>query len=370
MKFSCTQENLQTSLSFVTHIPTQQLSLPILANVLIEAKDGAVRFAATNLEFGVQSILRGRIEEEGRITVPMKLTSDYVALLPKDRVNITTDETKLNIKGKNQKATIPGISADDFPLIPRVKAVGTYTIKRTSFVNALDHVLFAASARAIKPEFGGALLHCVNGNNPTLTCVTTDSYRLAEFATPILSASSESEIIVPLQSLTELSRILSLLTSEEITIEVGEGQIMFHDDQFSLFSRLIDGHFPDHKKIIPQKSDTTVTLPLSELITTVRAASLFAQSGMFDVTFTVHSKTNRLTISAESGQRGSHESELNCDCVGPDVRITFNYRQLIDGLTHISSNDVSLEFSTGSDPALIVPKDQSRYRYLLMPLRQ
>lgn len=368
MIFSCTQENFKHAMSLINFTPTQNLSLPILLNTLIEARNGIIQLTATNLELGVISVLRGKIEEEGSFTASTKLLTDYITYLPHDRVDVTTTEKNLEVKGKNQHARIPGIPGEEFPLIPTVKSQKKFTIEREALHNTLEQVLFATSSRTLKPETSGVYFQFIE---KTLTCAATDSYRLAEKKIPFQTNKREnSSVIVPYHSLEVLTRILAQLTEKELTVDIGEGQILFHNEVFSLFSRLLDGEYPHYEQFIPQQPPTTVTMRTSELVNAVRAASLFAQHGVFDITLTTHPTTQRLTVSAQSAQKGSQESELPCEAKGPGVRITFNHKYLLDGLSHMAGDEVSLKLTSTNDPALLVPTAPHTYRYLLMPIRQ
>ena len=181
MNIYCTQENLNRGLLLVSHIATKNISLPILNNILIQVKNNIIKISATNLEIGVYCTIRGKVEKEGEIAIQAKLLSDYVNLLPKEKINlfIAHDEGAdvLKINSSNSKTKIKGTSASEFPLIPQVEKKDFYQCSAPLLKNALSQVLFATSTSETRPEISGVLFDFL-GNQLTLTA--TDSYRLAE----------------------------------------------------------------------------------------------------------------------------------------------------------------------------------------------
>ncbi|MFA6989296.1 MAG: DNA polymerase III subunit beta, partial [Candidatus Gastranaerophilaceae bacterium] len=232
MKISSLQENLKVGLSVVSHIAGKNVNLPILNNVLIEAKEGNIKMITTDLEIGVVCMVRGKIEKEGSFTVESKIISDYIALLPNQKVDIELKDKKLNIKSDNYKTIIRGQDADEFPLIPKIERKYFFKAKIEEFKTSLAQVIFAVSTSETRIELSGVLLNFIKEE---LTMVATDSYRLAEKSLKINSNSEkEIQIIVPAKTLQELLRIISAVKQEdvrdasgEIVFYVSDNQIMF-----------------------------------------------------------------------------------------------------------------------------------------------
>ncbi len=281
MKISSLQENLKNGLLTVSHIASKNINLPILNNIMIEAKQGNIKLITTNLETGITTQIRGKIEKEGVYTVDSKTISDYVALLPNNKIDIEEKENKLIIKTDNYKTAIKGQVADEFPLIPVVEKKEYYKTKLNDFKKAISQVVFAVSTSETRMELSGVLF---DFNKEKLIMAATDSYRLTEKEVKI-STNSENgrKIIVPAKTLQELLRILSGMKGENINEEGGEiifyiseNQILFTIENTELISRLIEGQYPDYKQIIPDNSETSVLVNKNELLRAVKASSIFS----------------------------------------------------------------------------------------------
>ena len=244
MKVSSLQENLKNGLIIAGHIAGKNINLPILSNVMIEAKDGNIKLIATDLEIGIVCSIRGKIESEGVFTVESKTISDFISLLPNKRIDIKKKDSRLLIECENYKTAINGQGSDEFPLIPKVDKENFYKADIEEFRKALLQVAFAVSTSETRIELSGVLF---DFNKEKLVMGATDSYRLAEKEIKIKSNSNDlKKIIVPGKTLHELVRILSAIRSEEIGDEnkeisffVSDNQILFSVGNVELISRLI-----------------------------------------------------------------------------------------------------------------------------------
>ncbi|MBI3115608.1 MAG: DNA polymerase III subunit beta [Candidatus Kerfeldbacteria bacterium] len=364
MKFSCTQENLNRGLSIVSHVATRNVSLPILNNVLIQAEPGSIKLSATNLEIGVRCLLRGKVERAGRFTVNGKLFADYVALLPKDRVDVSLDGTALHVTSPGSKTTIRGASADEFPVIPEVKRDHSMKVPGADVKAAITRVIFAAAADEARPEISGVL---IQARDKTLTLAATDSYRLAEQRLDLPQAvGREAKVILPSRSLQEVLRTLG---DEPVELILEENQALFAYDDVELTTRLIEGRYPDYAEIIPASHETTLEVGRGELINAVKQASLFCKHGVYDVTLESDGE-KKLVVRAANTQAGEHETELTVKGTGGATSIVFNYRYLLDGLGAMPTDTVVLELGSSSSPGLLRSKGARGGLYLIMPIRQ
>ncbi len=363
MQFSCTQENLHRGLTTVSHLATKNISLPILNNVLIRAERGSIRLTATNLEIGVSCLLRGKVESEGGFTVNGKLFSDYIGLLPKDRIDVVLDDKALKITAPGAKTTIRGIPAEEFPLIPQVKRDNTFTVPGPALRSAIARVIFAAAADEARPEISGVLLVV---HDKTLTLAATDSYRLAEQRVGLPTTAKDARIILPSRTLQEVLRTLG---DEPVAISIDENQALFAYDDVEMTTRLIEGQYPDYTQIIPQEHQTTIEIGREELMNAIKQASLFCKQGIYDVTLESDGEKS-LTVRAANTQAGEHEKVLTTKTTGEPVSIVFNYRYLLDGLGSMTSESVVLEFGGPANPGLVRPQGVKQTLYLIMPIRQ
>lgn len=385
MKLSCLQENFNKGLMISSHIASKNANLPILSNILLKAENKIIKLITTNLEIGITCVLRGKVEEEGVITLEAKLLTDYVSLLPNERIDIKLKDQNIELKCKNFETKIRTAPADEFPLLPQVEKNTPYNCKISDFKKALSQVIFAVASNEIRPEISGVLFNfTVENGTGKLILAATDSYRLAEKTVlsvdiPEEKAGSSQSVIVPVKTLQEIQRILSILKEtnegnapDTLSIYISENQILFSCQDVEVISRIIEGQYPDYKQIVPTSSKTQVTINKNDLIKTVKIASLFAKSGINDVSlnFSAKNGVGEFTVFAASNKLGENISKLETKFSGEKNSIVLNYRYLLDGLQNIDSEEVILEVNDSNSPCLIRPAEGNDYFYLVMPIKQ
>jgi len=375
MKITSLQENLKSGLFFVSHIAGKNVNLPILNNVMIEAKDKNIKLITTDLEIGIVALIRGKTEAEGVFTVDAKILLEYVSLLPNKKIDINKKETSLIIKCDNHKTIIKGQAADEFPLIPKVEKKEYYKINPDEFKKALSQVIFAVSSSETRIELSGVLF---DFNKDNLTMAATDSYRLAEKNIKVETNGSEKKrIIIPAKTLQEVIRILSAVKAGEVSdkekkveIYVSENQILFNFGNIELVSRLIEGQYPDYKQIIPASRETEIKINKSEMVRAVKAASIFSKTGINDINLDFPIGKNKAIISSASSQLGENTSDLAARVTGKDNGIVVNFRYLLDGINNIDSEDLKIEIINNSTPCVLRPDKDDSYLYVIMPIKQ
>lgn len=366
MKIVCTQENLNNGLSVVNHLASRNANLPILNNVLITVQDGIITLATTNLEIGIKAQIRGKVESDGQFTVPAKLLSDYVSLLPQDNISLNLEEDVIYIGCKNSQTQIKGVSAEDYPLIPEVSEENTVTIDLVSLKEILNQTLFTVSVDESRPEISGVLF---NFENNELIVAATDSYRLAEKGVK-LNGDINKKVIIPLKTLQELNRILGTITEKEVKISLNENQILFNCNGIKLISRLIEGNYPDYKQIIPTEHKTITVVESSKLIKAIKSASLFCKPGINDVKMTFLPDKDEIVIMSTNSGLGENITTLSSSVEGEEVDIVFNYRYLLDGLNGLQSEKVVIKLNNQGAPGIFIPENEEDYLYVVMPIRQ
>lgn len=385
MKIICTQENLHYGLSMVGNIINNNPNLPILSNILIKTENRIIILSATNLEIAVNCIIRGKVEKEGNFTVPVRIFLDYVNLLNKGQINLELDQNNLKITSSNNKTKIKGESAEDFPIIPKIKKEAGYTVNINDLKEAIAQVIFSAAISSPRPEINGLVFN-FDSQNKKLTIAATDSYRLAEKIIklqPLVDNIANRKIIIHNKTLQELLRILNNLKNiknEKTKVKIylsDDNQILFAfpdseigtDDSIEFFSRLIEGDYPEYKEIIPKEYNTKVIINKQDLIKTVKSNSLFTQSGANSIKLEFSAKENQLTIFSDNAQAGESFSKLPIKIEGEKNEITLNYRYLLDGLQHIDGDEVILKIIDKDTPCLLKPIDQKDYLYIIMPIK-
>jgi DNA polymerase-3 subunit beta len=377
MRFISLQENLKRGLNIVGHVTSKNINLPILNNILIKSLNGNIEFISTNLEIGITHQLRGKVEVDGEFTVDSKLITEYVALLNgKDNVKLEEKDNELKLECGNYKTKIKGESAKEFPLIPTISKEECCEIKIDDFKKALNSVIFSVSNSENRLELSGVLF---SFNRNTLSLAATDSYRLAERITEVKNNLKEDEykVIVPAKTVQEFLRVLNNFDNqikingeEELNVKIylSDNQILFSVDSVDLISRLINGHYPDYKQIIPVSHQTEVVIDKAELIRAVKATSLFSKTGINDIA--LFFSKDKILVSAFSGQSGESKVELEAEVKGINNEITINYRYLLDGLNNIEGNTVIIDIVNSNTPCLIKSETDNNYLYIVMPIKQ
>lgn len=381
MKISCTQENLEQALAITSRVSTKHANLPILNNILIKASEGGIQFISTNLEIAVSCLARGRVDQPGEYTVPSKLFYDFVNLLPNERVDIDLHDDALAVSCGNAKTSLKGIPSTDFPLIPSIESGQVFNVSVSDFQQSIARVIFAAATNESRPELSGISLvfnHQQEGEG-SLVIAATDSYRLGEVVTKLSSGPREEmRVIVPQRSLGEVLRIISVFKDTAdapatLTIQVSDSQVVFTYGTATLISRMIEGVYPDYRQIIPSQTKTQIMIEKKGLVNALKAASLFARSGLFDVYLKVDPTTGSVAFSGSDSSRGKNEVTVDAAILGDANAITLNYRFVIDGVNALDTDLVRIELIDAMNPCIILPGtddiDRS-YRYVVMPIRQ
>ncbi len=377
MKLSCTRENLYQGISITCHAGGKNTNLPILSNILLRADIGGLKLTATNLELTITCSVRGRVDQPGEYTLPAKLFSDYVALLPNERVDLDLLDHAVSVVCEKTKTKINGLPANEFPLIPPVTGGVRFSVTASVFDAALGNVLFAVATNEARQALTGVYMH-FDGLNDQLVLAATDSYRLAEKIIPLRErVEGERKTIVPSRTLAELRRILSILRDnaeapEAVEIELTESQIVFRYGTVELSSRTVEGVYPDYRQIIPKSSSTEIIVHKGAFAQAVKRTSLFSRAGLFDVKIDVNPVEKIVTLTAADVGRGENTVSIEGEITGAPNAAVLNYRYLLDGVNAMGSDRVVLKLIDAMNPCVVVPehRPEDKYLYIVMPIRQ
>lgn len=364
MKIVCTKKNLGAGLNQCSRIISSGAALPILNNILLKTDNGRLKISATNLEIAVNTWVGGKIEEEGEITAPARLLTDYVGNLVSEKITLSTKNQTLFLEGEKAETQIKGLPAEEFPLIPKIGNESYAKLVGIELEKSIGEVSFATAYSETQPEISGILF---SFEGKTLTLVATDRYRLAETKLELLEEIADpKQAIVPHRAVGEMGRIAK--GGGEIEIFLSEGQICLKTDTTELTSRLIEGQYPDYKQIIPKSFVTEAVVNRSDLGQSLKAASLFAVDKN-NVEFDVNPQGGKVVIKSESSQIGNSEIILEGSILGEKNSIIFNYRYLLDCVNNLTDEKVKLLIINGSSPAEIIPMGRENYLYVVMPIK-
>ena len=380
MKVSCLQENLIKGLSTVGRAVASRSTLPVLSNVLLTTDNGQLKLSATNLEIGINYWLGAKVEEEGAITVPARLLTDFVNSLPAERIDLNLDieSQTLNVKCARFKSNIKGIDSEEFPIVASAEDdASSLKLNPDSLRTMIEQVVFAAATDESRPILTGVL---VQFNEDNLTMAAADGYRLSVKSAPLLkNAQDMTEVVIPARALTELARISADQEEPvEVIITPARKQILFRLSHVDLVSQLIEGKFPDYNQIIPDGHTTRSLIDTQGFLKAVRVAYLFARDSANIVKLEIVPGEDQPTdgqlsgghirISANSAEIGDNASEVDAAIIGDPVEIAFNAKYMIDVLSIISVPQVVVETSVESAPGVIKPVGDDVFTHIIMPM--
>lgn len=362
MKLQVTQENLAKALSTVARVASTRNTLPILSNVLIKTVSNRLSIAATNLDIGITHFIGSKIEKEGAITVPARLMQDFVSSLPEGVLKLEVTDNKLEIVADQYRSSINGISAEDFPVMPAITGGTTWKTNAKNFKSALSQVVLAASNDDARPVLTGVYFHSAGGN---VTVVATDSYRLAE--KKLGKNKNSVNFLVPATAASDLLRIMSD-TNKEITITHDEQQVLFQAGDVTLVARLIEGNYPDYRKLIPSKFSTVAKIQRDDFVNITKVSSLFARESAGSITIKADKATKEVSINAVASQLGENTARAKATVTGGG-EVTLNSRYLIEALNVLSGEDIEFCFNGKLEPCILRSPTEHNYLHLIMPLR-
>ncbi|MFY9493017.1 MAG: DNA polymerase III subunit beta [Minisyncoccia bacterium] len=370
MEVLCNTEKLKEFLDYADKIVTRHLTLPILNNFLIKTERNGLKISSTNLEIGITSWLPCKVEKSGEITVPARIFSGIVSSLVSDKVILELKKDKtLSITSGNYRASLKGESADDFPIIPSLKKENGFGVPTKLFTKSLNQIAGFVSNSETRPEITGVFISKEQGEN-FLRLAATDSFRLGEKIILLDNRYLEAKfsIIIPARTCAEVIRIFSNMAGD-LLIVVEKNQIGFELGKVEVVSRLIEGQYPDYRKLIPQEFNLTASLVREDFVRTVKLVSLLS-SRVSDIKLSFRKgKESKLTMYAADSDLGENDAELPADVSGEDLEVKFNWRYLVDGVAGLLGRTVVFNFIDETKPCLIKSPEDKDFLYLVMPIR-
>lgn len=376
MKVLILKNKLKEGLNIIERITFKSLSLPILNNVLLIVEKNLLNLKTTNLEIGINYWTLVKAEKEGKIAIPARLLSSFIASLPEESLSLEVKNNTLFVESKDYKTQIKGFSPEEFPIIPQVGKEEFIEINTLPFCQGLSQVAEMTAPTQVRPEISGVYL---SFQKDQVLMTATDSFRLAEkklsYETPAIPASfKERSFILPQKAAQEIINIFSE-KKQKIKIYFSPNQVMFElpmletpQPQLQIVSRLIEGEYPNYQEIIPKKYRTQIVLPKNKFINQLRTASLFSGKTN-EVRFKIEPKENRIEIFTQNPGLGENQSFLEGVPKGEKVEVAFNWKFLIDGLLNLKGQEVIFELNGEEGPSALKSVDDPSYIYVLMPIK-
>jgi len=386
MKFICSQESLFHGIQIVQKGISSKIGLPIYNGILFEVSDeNKVHLFATDLEIGIDCYIPAQVIESGSVVIPSRIISELIRKLPSGNIEIESSEKNITtIRENNSNYKILGFSGEEFSNFPEIKIKSKIKLKQKVFKETIYQTIFAASKDESRSFLNGALFKIFDNK---IEVVTTDSHRLSFKSIRVSdigkSSTDELEAIVPYRALSELSKLLSDDEDVFIEIRVGEKQIMFilypdsQKNSIRLYSRLIEGQFPNYHQIIPNSFKTEIKVNTNDFEDKMERISLFVKEDLNTVKIGVTNnkeenkteKRSEMILKAESSTIGEASEKISCFKKGEDIIITFNSKYILDVLRVIKTDNVLIKLNDPLNPVIITPDKDKNYLYILMPVR-
>jgi DNA polymerase-3 subunit beta len=327
--------------------------------------------SATNLEIAISTWVGAEIQEEGAITVPARLLTDFVNSLTKQTISVTTTSPGkgIQLKGDKVDATINGADAAEFPPIPSVDDGIATRVDPKAIREAIHQVVLAAAVEDSRPVLTGVNVEL---EGTSLTLAAADGFRLAVHKAEVLDAVPEKlSVIVPARTLQEVERLIEGDDPIDIVVTPQRSQVLFRLKNVEIVSQLIQGTFPNYSQLVPQDHTTRVIVDLGELQRATRTASIFAKDGSGIIRIQMSpgaSGAGTVTISSRAEELGDNTGEIEAEVEGEEGKIAFNSRYLSDVLAVLGKDKVAMEMTTSSSPGVIKPIDSDNYIHVIMPM--
>lgn len=385
MKFTCSQESLLHGIQVVQKGISNKIGLPIYNGILFEVSDdNKVHLFATDLEIGIDCYIPAQVIESGSVVIPSRIISELIRKFPEGNIEIESSDNNITtIIENNSNYKILGFSGEEFSNFPEMKIESKIRLKQKTFKETIYQTIFAASKDESRSFLNGALFK-IFGNK--IEVVATDSHRLSvkniRVSDREKTLTDEFEVIVPYRALAELLKLLSDDEDVFIEIRVGEKQIVFilypdsQKNSIRLYSRLIEGQFPDYHQIIPNSFKTEIKVNTNDLKDKMERISLFVKEDLNTVKIKTADiegdKTEErceMILKVESPTTGEASEKISCFKKGDAIIITFNCKYILDVLRVINTDNVLIKLNDPLNPVIITPEKDKNYLYVLMPVR-
>lgn len=365
MRFTLQREAFLKPLAQVVNVVERRQTLPVLANFLVQVKDGQLSLTGTDLE--VEMVSRIAVEEaqDGETTIPARKLFEIIRALPDgSRITVSQSGDKITVQAGRSRFTLATLPANDFPSVDEVEATERVAISEATLKELIERTAFAMAQQDVRYYLNG-LLFDLRGD--ALRTVATDGHRLALCETELAKPSgSKRQIIVPRKGVTELQRLLES-GDREIELEVGRSHVRVKRDDVTFTSKLIDGRFPDYEAVIPIGADREVRVDRESLRASLQRAAILSNEKYRGIRVEV--SPGNLKISAHNPEQEEAQEEIEAETDVNDLAIGFNVNYLLDALSALRDEQVVIQLRDSNSSALVREASNERSRHVVMPLR-
>ncbi|SQH74562.1 DNA polymerase III, beta subunit [Shewanella benthica] len=365
MKFSIDRDALLKPLQLVNGAVERRHNLPILANLLVEVSGHTLKMTGTDLEVELvgQVQLEGDVEE-GRTTIPAKKFLDIVKSLPDQvEIKIEQQDNRLLLRSGRSRFTLATLPAEEYPNVEAFESDIEFTIKQGILKSLIDATQFSMANQDVRYYLNGLLLE-TDGN--VLRAIATDGHRLALSHRKIEANLPKKQVIVPRKGVVELQRLYEG-EDLDVTIAIGDNAIRATTSSAVLTSKLVDGRFPDYRRVLPKGGDKIVIASRNQLKQALLRASILSNEKFRGVR--VQLENNLLKITANNPEQEEAEEIIDVEYDNTPLEIGFNVSYLLDVLNNLPSDEVRITLIDGNSSALIENHIEENSMYVVMPMR-
>ncbi|MAS00308.1 MAG: DNA polymerase III subunit beta [Nitrosomonadales bacterium] len=365
MNIKIERELLINPLGNVSGIVEKRHALPILSNLLLESQQGNLKFTATDLEMQISTQIKTKLSEDFQITISAKKLFDITRALPeKSNIDIQIEENKVVVKAKKSRFNLQTLPPKDYPIMKKddndnIKLKLSQQILKT----LLKQVDFSMAQQDIRYYLNGLLIEV---KDKKLNIVGTDGHRLSFTSTELKEPCKNIQVIVPRKTIVELTKLLNE-NDEQVEISLTNNQVNFEFNDIDLITKVIDGKFPDYGRVIPDGHTNIFNINRESLLEAMLRASILSNDKYRGIRMVV--EENNLKLISNNSEHEEAEEEIEIDYKGDKIDIGFNVTYLIDVLTNIQSEKLTIAFSDSSSSCLVTIPKNKEYKYVVMPMR-
>jgi DNA polymerase-3 subunit beta len=372
MRAVCNTETFGRKLALVSRGVSARSTIQLLGGILLEAEGEALKLSATDMEISIQTSSPAEIEGEGRVVIPARIFNDIVRSLPGGQFTLEHEASEGTVRlaaGENEYR-IRTYAADDYPQLPVFPEEGTFRMPGESLVETVEKVSRSYSRDETRPVLTGIL---ISFEDSRVRMVTTDSYRLSIKETELATTPFEGsrEAIIPARAMQEVSRIFSGSEESDVEVALSENQALFRIGDVVFGTRLIDGNFPEYRRLLPSAFEREISVSREALMGTLRRVNLFAARQTPPVPVSLSFSEGSVEVIVRNGEVGDAHERLPASSED-EFLISFNPSYLLDGVSAIDSENVVFKLNEALKPGLIVPDangEEPDFLYLIMPMR-
>lgn len=367
MKFTITREQLQEGLAAVQGSVPTKTTLPVLANILLEATKDGLRLSGTDLDIAVKTSVPAQVDQEGAITLPARKLIELVRELPSGPIKVAgSGEQRVTIESGRSRFKLLGLPKEEFPDFPPVKFDAAWKVAAKDLQKLIAHVAFAASTEESRPILNGVLWEL---RPERMRMVATNGHRLARMDVPSAGdGNAKADLIVPPRALEQIRRLFS--ADDVVEIAKSDNHLGFRTAGTQLFTRLIEGPYPNYEQVIPRENDKSVTADKATLQAAIRRMSIVASDQTHRIRMSFGG--GGLKLSVQTPDLGEAQEELTVSYEGDALDIGFNAAYLLEIMKFMPTDEVRLTFKAPERAATCEPvswNDPASYLTLVMPLR-